>query len=726
MGMSFSPSDFVRFHRMSFTAWLLDLLPLLMAWIPYKILKYIDNKEQQFQQFLTEKEKYYYTVSSSLEKISKGDLTETLAEFQPDDKIGLLLNQLKSYLIKSKEAELKRREEDRQRNWITEGLAKFADLLRENNNNLTDLSYNIIIHLVKYLDANQGGIFLVEQTDGNKFLELKACYAWGRKKFAKARYEFGEDLVGACALEKDMIFMTDVPDNYIRIRSGLGDANPRCILIVPLMVNGDEIQGVIELASFKVFEPFEQEFIKKVTESIASTIYGVKNTLQTKKLLEQSQQQAEELAQQEEELRQNLEELRATQEQIALQSRELEVFTEAVNHSMLRAEFDMDARAIYMNDRFVKKMGYGNTDELIGKHISVFLSYRDQDAFFKIWNNVIENNDGFEGEIKFQTKQGKDVWLMVTIVPERSEYSNLNKIIFLATDITLQKELDLDFKAQIDALDRSSLKAQFLPDGMLVDGNENFCESMGVDKAELQKKSIFDLIAKEDMESFRDIWNKVLAGESVKGQFKQITFRKEEKWFQCTFTSMHNIYREIVKVIYIANDITEQKLMELETRKQAELLRQQEDKLRRSQQELTVRLEEARKEMAEQYKEIEKIKVRNEKTLEGAHDAIITFDKNGIIEFFNKSAEILWGYEKTDVLGQNVRILFTNKTIEEDPFVASIVNGIEKQVGVRKEIKIMKKNGEEVPVLLLLSEALIDNNEHTFTAFIQNIEVELF
>jgi transcriptional regulator with GAF, ATPase, and Fis domain len=112
-----------------------------------------------------------------------------------------------------------------------------------------------------------------------------------------------------------------LPENYIRITSGLGDENPRALLIMPLKLN-EEIFGVIELAAFKRFEKHEIEFIERVSEIIASSISNLRTTTNIKVLLEKSQQQAEEMRAQEEEMRQNMEELTATQEAMSEKDRE--------------------------------------------------------------------------------------------------------------------------------------------------------------------------------------------------------------------------------------------------------------------------------------------------------------------------------------------------------------------------------------------------------------------
>ncbi len=125
----------------------------------------------------------------------------------------------------------------------------------------------------------------------------------------------GEGLVGQCYLEKDIIYLTEIPENYIRIKSGLGDANPRTIVITPIKRDND-LEGVMELASFNKLEAYEVDFLKEAGESIAVALNTAKVNDRTKILYEESQQQAEEMRAQEEEMRQNMEELSATQEEM--------------------------------------------------------------------------------------------------------------------------------------------------------------------------------------------------------------------------------------------------------------------------------------------------------------------------------------------------------------------------------------------------------------------------
>lgn len=231
-------------------------------------------------------------------------------EFQPSGENDILGNALLQMRNKLKEIS----DEDKKRNWTTEGLTKFAEITRKNDN-LKDLSLNLISELVKYLKINQGGIFIVEGEDSEKHLELLGCYAYDRVKFLQKSIAIGQGLVGQCYLEREITHLLEIPEDYIFIKSGLGDANPTALLVIPL-INNDVVEGVIELAAFHRFEDYQIEFVEKVGEVIAATISSMKINERTRKLLEESQQQSEEMRSQEEEMRQNMEELAATQEEM--------------------------------------------------------------------------------------------------------------------------------------------------------------------------------------------------------------------------------------------------------------------------------------------------------------------------------------------------------------------------------------------------------------------------
>lgn len=245
------------------------------------------------------------------ENIGDGKYDNEFKPLSESDMLGNALLEMRSNLKKVAE-------EDKKRNWTTSGLAKFGDILRSFNDNFEKLSDEIITNLVKYIGANQGALFIIEANDvaeEEQYMELAACYAWDKKKFLEKKIYKGEGLSGQAWIEGDVIYLTEVPKDYVSITSGLGEANPRSVLIVPLKLN-DEIHGVIEMASFKEYDEFEIEFIERIAENIASTISSVKVNERTQKLLEESTMMTEQMRAQEEEMRQNMEELQATQEKI--------------------------------------------------------------------------------------------------------------------------------------------------------------------------------------------------------------------------------------------------------------------------------------------------------------------------------------------------------------------------------------------------------------------------
>jgi PAS domain S-box-containing protein len=248
-------------------------------------------------------------------EMSEGNFSHEFHTLSEKDDLGNSLNTLKENMIQSRNENEQRAQEDEIRNWINTGVAEFNNLLRQNNDNLKELAFSIVENLVKYLDANLGGIFLVEG-EKDKKINLVAAYAYDRRKYNQKSVEIGEGLLGNVYLEKMPVYLKEIPEDYIEITSGLGSSVPKCLYISPLKID-DDVLGLIEIASLNEIEEKHIEFITKVSESIAATFVSVRLNMQTSVLLEESNRRAEENAQQEEEMRQNMEEMQATQEELA-------------------------------------------------------------------------------------------------------------------------------------------------------------------------------------------------------------------------------------------------------------------------------------------------------------------------------------------------------------------------------------------------------------------------
>ncbi len=208
-----------------------------------------------------------------------------------DDVLGNSLLAMRNSLAEATKHEATRRKENEERSWITQGITEFNEIIREHNGTQEEFGLIAINKLTRYTNAQVGGLYVIDNTE-EIFLELIAFYAYDRHKFFQQKILPGENLVGQCYLEKDTIFLTDIPDGYIKVSSGLGKEDAKSVLIVPLIVN-EKIYGIIELASLNVFEPYQIEFIEKVSEVFASTIQTIQTNMQTSGLLEELQEKTD-------------------------------------------------------------------------------------------------------------------------------------------------------------------------------------------------------------------------------------------------------------------------------------------------------------------------------------------------------------------------------------------------------------------------------------------------
>ncbi len=357
---------------------------------------------------LSEMTEGFGEITVFAENIGNGKYDSEFKPLSDSDMLGNALLDMRANLKKVAE-------EDKKRNWSTSGLAKFGDILRSYNDNFEKLADEIISNLVKYIGANQGALFIIESNDEaaeEEYMELAACYAWDKKKFLEKKIYKGEGLSGQAWIEGDVIYLTEVPDDYVSITSGLGESNPRSILIVPLKLN-DEVHGVIEIASFKEYDEYEIEFVERIAESIASTISSVKVNERTQKLLEESTMMTEQMRAQEEEMRQNMEELQATQEKIQRDQLDRESREKIVLSDTVLLELNKSFIIRSANDVCKKVFGYSSS-ELEGKMLKDFVinssdlsEIQEQTSADTYWNGVLMMKDRQGSEVRLLVSAGQ-------------------------------------------------------------------------------------------------------------------------------------------------------------------------------------------------------------------------------------------------------------------------------------------------------------------------------
>ncbi|HEY9048053.1 MAG TPA: PAS domain S-box protein [Ohtaekwangia sp.] len=380
-----------------------------------------------------------HRLIDALDKIGEDD-QQAFDDSKLDGEAGEAIRRLKKKLASLKV-------EEKRRVWAAQGIASINEI-RENNANLTEYGYKLVRHLIKYLEANQGAFYTLQDEVQPPHLELLCTYAYGRRKFSneKVIIEIGNGIVGQSVLERQISMLTDIPADYIHITSGLGDAPPGCLVVIPLVYR-DEVFGVIELASFKKFEKHQLEFITRASEVIALELSNLRSQERTRKLLEESQ---------EEELRQSLLDMKAAQLEMVRKEEELSHQLVATQKAMNMAEqerkkneailegcmdavisFNQQGYIGYMNRAAEEMFGYAR-HEVLGKSVIDILKIKIQE----------EDDDKFV----IRTSTGNEVSVRTEIYTTDSKGDELS-LLLTATSVKLDREYLFTLFAQKVSVD---------------------------------------------------------------------------------------------------------------------------------------------------------------------------------------------------------------------------------------------------------------------------------
>ncbi len=450
-------------------------------------------------------------------KVGEGHFNHNIEVFNNSGALGASLASMRDSLARVAR-------EDKQRNWINEGFARFGDILRTNNNSIAELCDESVSNIVKYVSANQGAIFLVEHSNeqGEEILKMTSCYAFDRKKYQHKEILKGEGLCGQAWQENDIILIDDVPQDYVNIRSGLGGTTPRAVLVVPLIAH-EQTQGVLELASFSAFEDYQISFIKKIAENMASAIATARNHEKTQQLLGEFQQVTEQLRAQEEEMRQNMEELKATQEEMERAQREVvrkEYNLNGVINNTADTIFaiDRDYRITVVNKVLSDK--YRNMG--IALEVGTLISDVLPRSSWEIWKerydramageqySIVQESSGSKGAQFSQTYHN----------PIRDDAGNIVGVSVISRDVTAsvvaQKEAERK-RSTLNSLIDNTDDTYFAIDNeyRILIANKTLKDRFATSNITLNEGDyIFDKLPKEQHASWKERYDRALAGES--------------------------------------------------------------------------------------------------------------------------------------------------------------------------------------------------------------------
>lgn len=316
----------------------------------------------------------------SLELLSKGGLP-AIKEYHGKDELSAMLNSLKGFseqmtnllsfvsnvarknfkeeakmfegkgriaeaLIDMRDSLERHAIDESQRNWIMQGQADLGNLLRQQQS-LDKFYDQALSYIVKYFRASHGALYIAEQKGEQRYLKLTSIYAYDRKKFISGIIQPGEGLAGQVYLERQCIMLREIPDDYIKITSGLGEALPQSLLVCPVMLN-ERVYGVLEIASFKVLGLHDGELIQKFAEQLASAIANGQTTKKTEELLHEFQMKTETMRARQEEMSRYIDELLITQSNHEIRLKEsierenqLQSVLQAIGQSIIVVDKDL-------------------------------------------------------------------------------------------------------------------------------------------------------------------------------------------------------------------------------------------------------------------------------------------------------------------------------------------------------------------------------------------------
>ncbi len=408
------------------------------------------------------------------QEIEKGNFNQDLF-LEPEDLLGNALVEMRDSLKKAEIQKAEQEKASQERAWASQGIAKFNEIIREYSNKPDKFYAVIISELSKYLNAQLGGIYIINKDEINDEvrIELMGFYAFGREKFEQKICKPGENLVGQCYLEQKTIFITDVPKGYTKILSGLGQDDPSSLLIVPLKLN-EEVYGVLEIGTLSLLEDYQVEFTERAGAIIASTISNINISRKNTLLLEESKEKSARLAKQEAEGQKAIKKLKYLNKTLISEAKEkdkklatieneykneikslekklslnennlinnelqLERYLKVLNNSMMIVETDFNRQILRTNKKFIKTVNMSYLD-VSGKTIDKFLEQKRVNSaeYIEAWRNLKNGKSAtLVNEYYFK---GKKMIFRDTYTPFKNNTNKYNKVIIASIDISNEK-----------------------------------------------------------------------------------------------------------------------------------------------------------------------------------------------------------------------------------------------------------------------------------------------
>jgi signal transduction histidine kinase/HAMP domain-containing protein/DNA-binding response OmpR family regulator len=275
--------------------------------------------------------------------VTKGDLTRSIT-VDAQGEVAVLKDNINEMIGNLRDTTQKNTEQD----WLKTNLAKFSRML-QGQRDLMTVGRMVLSELCPVVDAQLAEFYVLESVEGKAGLTLLASFGSAGQEALGKQIGLGQGLVGQCAVEKQKIVIDNLPQDYLRISSGLGGASPCSVMVLPLIFEG-QVRGVLELASFAGFNPSHKAFLDQLTESIGIVLNTIEANMRTEGLLKQSQSLAQQLQTRQEQLQQTNAELEEKAHLLAKQNQEVEHKNQEVEQA--RQELEDKAKQLALTSKY--------------------------------------------------------------------------------------------------------------------------------------------------------------------------------------------------------------------------------------------------------------------------------------------------------------------------------------------------------------------------------------
>ncbi|MBU8892236.1 MAG: PAS domain S-box protein [Bacteroidales bacterium] len=551
--------------------WLIDLLPFVVGITLYFSVRKREKDNKVFKLIIEQRDQDINRNAIFAKKIGEGVYDDEDQDVDADDIIGRSLIVMRDNLLSNNKNE-------KEQNWISEGKDLISRILRMHNN-IDELAYEVIVQLIKYINIIQGTFYIFDNEE-NKLIN-RATYAYNRKRYVTQEFRIGEGLIGQCAYEQDIVYRTEIPENYTTITSGiLGDKKPSSILIVPLITE-EKLQGILEFASIEdEFPALTIKFLKELGEIIARTLYNLSMNQKTEKLLQESQQMTVELKANEEQLRQNAEEMRATQEELEISNKNLGTQIKEVGnaqkrlHSLLEnaseviSIYDSEIKLKYESPSVTKILGYTPEEMMNGKDMDR-LTAKGEAAMKEMFEQLLEDQHTPRTiQYTYIKKDGKKIHIETTGRNLLNDPA-INGVILNSQDITERKRAEKEerMKSKMQSLSENSpdlilrmnTKGQFFYANPMVD------DYIGIVSKDIMNSRLDDLKIKTELITFfKDTVRQIRkTNQKLNQELTMPTARLGERIMNFNAIPEFN-ENELETILFVGHDITEAKQIELE------------------------------------------------------------------------------------------------------------------------------------------------------------------